>query len=73
MNLVRIGKIIINFDHVTDVLQGDPSSPNPESLIVIFVNDRRHTFTGDDALGLQAFLERTVKKAVAPEKDIEVL
>jgi hypothetical protein len=71
MNLVRIGQIIINFDHVTEVLQGEAIGPNPESLIVIFVNDRRHTFNGDDALGLRAYLERTVKSAVAPQKDFD--
>ena len=69
MNLVRIGKIIINFDHVTDILQGEAAGPNPESLIVNFANDRKHTFTGDDAEGLKAFLDRTAKTAVKPQKE----
>jgi hypothetical protein len=71
MNLVRIGRIIINFDLVTEILQGEAAGPNPESLIVHFANDRKHTFKGDDAEALQAFLERTTKNAVSPQKDLE--
>jgi hypothetical protein len=71
MNLVRIGKIIINFDVVTEILQGEASGPDPDSLIVFFGNDREHTFTGEDAEALRAFLERTTKNAVAPQKDLE--
>ena len=72
MNLVRVGKIVVNFDHVTDILQGEAAGPNPESLIVCFANDRKHTFTGDDAEGLKAFLDRTVKTAAKPLKDFEI-
>ena len=72
MNLVRVGKIIVNFDHVTDILQGEATGPNPESLIVYFANDRKHTFTGDDAEGLKAFLDRTAKNAAKPLKDFEI-
>ena len=72
MNLVRVGKIIVNFDLVTDILQGDQAGPDPESLIVNFVNDKKHTFTGDDAEGLRAYIERTAKTATRPQKDFEV-
>ena len=72
MNLVRVGKIFVNFDLVTDVLQGEGAGPNPESLIVHFANDRHHTFTGDDAEGLRAFLDRTAKNATKPLKDFEI-
>jgi hypothetical protein len=71
MNLVRIGKIIINFDQVTEILQGEAAGPNPESLIVHFGSDRKHTFKGDDAEALRAFLDRTTKNAVSPQKDLE--
>ena len=71
MNLVRIGKIIINFDFVTEVLQGEATGPNPDSLVVFFGNDRKHTFTGVDADALRAYLETTTKNAVPPPKDLE--
>jgi hypothetical protein len=71
MNLLRVGRIIINLDHVTDIIQGDSAGSHPESLIVNFVNGLKHTFLGEDAEGLRAYLERTVKGAKAPLKDLE--
>ncbi len=71
MNMLRVGRIIVNLDHVTDIVQGDPAGPHPESLIVNFANGLKHTFTGDDAEGLRAFLGRTVKIASVPLKDLE--
>jgi hypothetical protein len=71
MNLVRIGRIIINFDLVTEILQGEAGGPEPESLVVHFGRDRKHTFKGDDAEALRAFLDRTTKNAVTPQKDLE--
>ncbi len=71
MNLLRVGRIVLNLDHVTDILEGDPAGPHPESLIVNFANGRQHTFTGDAAEGLRAYLERTAKGAKAPLKDLE--
>jgi hypothetical protein len=68
VTMIRIGKIIINFDTVTSVLPGI----EPGSLIVRFVNDQSQTFTGDDADGLLAFLERTVRTAVKPLEDFVV-
>jgi hypothetical protein len=72
MNMLRVGKVIVNLDHAVDIIQGDPAGPHPESLIVTFVNGQKHSFTGDDALGLRAYVERTVKSATAPLKDFEV-
>jgi hypothetical protein len=72
MTMIRVGKIVLNLDHVVDIIQGDPAGPHPEALIVNFVNGQKHTFTGDDALGLQAYVERTVRSATAPLKDFEV-
>jgi hypothetical protein len=72
VNLVRIGKIIINFEHVTDIVPGDPAGPDPESLIVNMVTGKTFTFTGDQADGLRAFIERTVKTAVKPLEDFIV-
>jgi hypothetical protein len=72
MNMLRVGRIVINLDHVIDIIQGDAVGQNPESLIVNFVDGRKHTFAGDDAEGLRAFLGRTVKSASAPLKDFEV-
>ena len=71
MNLLRVGQIIINLEHVVDILQGDAADSHPESLIVRFPEGRTHTFTGDDAEGLRAYLARTVKNAQAPQKDFE--
>ena len=72
MNLLRVGKIIINLDHVIEILQGEAAGPHPESLIVVFANDRKHTFMGDDAAGLRAYLDRTAKNATVPQKDLEL-
>ena len=71
MNLLRVGRIILNLEHVTDILQGDAAGPHPESLIVNLADGRKHTFTGHDAEGLKAYLDRTVKEAKAPLKDLE--
>jgi hypothetical protein len=72
LNLIRIGKIIINFDNVTDVIQANPSGSEPETLSVQLINGKSFTFTGDEAHGLQAFLDRTVKTAVKPLDDFIV-
>jgi hypothetical protein len=66
MNMLRVGKVIVNLDHVVDI------TSQPHSLIVNFVNGQTHTFTGDDAEGLKAYIERTVKSATVPLKDFEV-
>ncbi len=72
MNLVRIGKIIINFDHVTDILPGDLDGGDPQSLVVHLANGKTHGFSGDEADGLRAFIERTVKSAVKPLDDFMI-
>jgi hypothetical protein len=72
LNLIRIGKIIINFDNMTDVVSEDPSGSNPETLVVNMIGGKTYTFTGDEAHGLQAFLDRTVKTAVKPLDDFIV-
>jgi hypothetical protein len=72
VNLVRVGKIIVNLDLAIDILPGDAAGPDPGSLTVHFVDDREHTFTGDDAEGLRAYLERTAKNAKTPQKDLEI-
>ena len=71
MIMLRVGNIIVNLDQVTDIIQGDPAGTHPESLIINFVNGQTHTFSGDDAAGLRAYLERTVRSATAPLKDFE--
>jgi hypothetical protein len=72
MNMLRVGKIIVNLDHVVDIIQSESAGPHSQSLIVNFVNGQAHIFTGDDAEGLRAYVERTVKSAAVPLKDFEV-
>ncbi len=69
MNLIRIGGIVINFDLVAAVIEGEAAGSDPGSLIVQFNNDRRHTFSGDDARTLRGYLGRTAKDAALPPKD----
>jgi hypothetical protein len=71
VNLIQIGKIVINFEHVTDILPGDPAGPHPESLLLNLINGNHHTFTGDDAAALKAYIERTGKTLVKPLRDLE--
>jgi len=73
MIMLRVGKIIVNLDQVTDIIQGDSAGLHPDSLIVNFANGQKHTFMGDDAEGLRAYLERTVRNAAVPLKDLEGL
>ena len=68
MTLVRIGNVVVNFDNVTAIVNGI----EPGSLIVRFVNDQSQTFIGDEADGLRAFLDRTVRTAVKPLGDFVV-
>ena len=69
MNLVRVGKIVVNFDLVIDVLPGEAGGPDSEGLIVNLVDGRKHTFTGDDADALRDFLTRMAKGARGPRTD----
>ncbi len=65
MTLIRIAKMVINFDNVTEIIPGI----EPGSLIVRYVNDHSQTFTGDDAEGLQVFLDKNVRTASKPLED----
>jgi hypothetical protein len=69
LNLIRIGKIVVNFEQVTDIVSADPDDPNPESLTINFSNGKTITFNGDDAHGLLVFLDKTVKSAAKPLDD----
>ncbi len=71
MTLVRIGKIIINFDLVTEILQGEAAGPNPESLIVHFGSDRKHTFKGDDAEAAPGLPRPDDEERRGTQKDLE--
>lgn len=44
MNLIRIGRIVVNFDRVTEIIQGDPAGPHPEAFVVNLGHRRSHTF-----------------------------
>ena len=72
MNMIRVGRIVFNLEHVIDIIQGDPDGPHPEGLTVNFISGQKHSFIGDDALGLRAYVDRTVKSATVPLKDFEV-
>ncbi len=68
MTLIRIGNIIVNFDNVITVIPGT----EPRSLILRFINDQTQTFEGDEAEGLQIFLDKNVRSAVKPLDDFMI-
>ena len=69
MTLIRVGPVVINFNLVTDILQGDPDGPPPEAVIVNFSSGRQLTFTGEDAEAIREYLGRTTKPARLPRTD----
>ena len=68
MSLIRIGQVVVNFANVTTVTRVEGSV----NLVVRFVNGEEKTFEGDEALGLQAYIDKSVKTAVKPLEDFVV-